>query len=100
MGSAVDFAVRKTEKLKEPEDFKVVLLNDNYTSMDFVVDVLVLIFHKSESEAERIMLDVHRAGRGIVGTYSLDIARTKAEQVHSLAKMNNFPLRCVVEPVS
>ncbi|MDR0383686.1 MAG: ATP-dependent Clp protease adaptor ClpS [Spirochaetaceae bacterium] len=98
MGTSVDFAVKNTEKLKEPSDFKVVLLNDNYTSMDFVIDVLVLIFNKNEAEAERIMMDVHRKGRGVVGSYALDIARTKAEQVHALAVQNEFPLRCVIEP--
>jgi ATP-dependent Clp protease adaptor protein ClpS len=98
MGTALDFAVKRAERLKKPEDFNVVLLNDDYTSMDFVVDVLVLIFHKDENEAERIMMDVHKKGRGVVGTYTLDIALTKSEQVHSLAEQNNFPLRCVIEP--
>ena len=98
MGTAIDFLVKRAEKLKEPEDFNVVLLNDNYTSMDFVVDVLVLIFNKDEQEAERIMMDVHRKGRAVVGKYTLDIAVTKSEQVHSLAEQNNFPLRCVLEP--
>ncbi|MDR0409240.1 MAG: ATP-dependent Clp protease adaptor ClpS [Spirochaetaceae bacterium] len=99
MGASVNFAVKRTEKLKEPEDMNVVLLNDNYTSMDFVVDILVLIFHKNETEAERIMMDIHRKGRGIAGTYTSDIARTKAAQVHSLAEQNDFPLRCVLEPL-
>jgi ATP-dependent Clp protease adaptor protein ClpS len=98
MGTALGFAVKRAERLKEPEDFNVVLLNDDYTSMDFVVDVIVLIFHKDENEAERIMMDVHQKGRGVVGTYTLDIALTKSEQVHSLAEQNNFPLRCVIEP--
>ncbi|MDR0684252.1 MAG: ATP-dependent Clp protease adaptor ClpS [Spirochaetaceae bacterium] len=98
MGAAIDLLVKRAEKLKEPEDFNVVLLNDNYTSMDFVVDVLVLIFNKDEQEAERIMMDVHRKGRAVVGKYTLDIAVTKSEQVHSLAEQNNFPLRCVLEP--
>ncbi|MDR1363011.1 MAG: ATP-dependent Clp protease adaptor ClpS [Spirochaetaceae bacterium] len=99
MGALVDFDVKRTEKIKEPEDMNVVLLNDNYTSMDFVVDILVLIFHKSEAEAERVMMNVHREGRGVAGAYSLDIARTKVSQVHSLAEQNDFPLRCVIEPL-
>ena len=98
MGTALDFAVKKESKLKEPEDFNLVLLNDDYTSMDFVVDVLVLIFHKDENEAKRLMMDIHRNGRGVAGTYTLDIAITKSAQVHSLAEQNNFPLRCVIEP--
>jgi len=97
MGTSLDFAVKKKGKLKEPEDYQVLLLNDNYTSMDFVVDVLVVVFHKNETEAERIMLDIHRKGKALVGMYAFDIAQTKAAQVHSLAAQNNFPLCCIVE---
>jgi ATP-dependent Clp protease adaptor protein ClpS len=88
---------RKEEKLKEPEEYRVILLNDNYTTMDFVVAVLISIFQKNEGEAKRIMLDVHRKGRGTVGFYPWDIARTKAEQVHAEAGRRGFPLRCIVE---
>jgi ATP-dependent Clp protease adaptor protein ClpS len=98
-GGGTKFATRQTEKLKEPEEFRVILLNDNYTTMDFVVEILVLVFHKSEEDANRIMMDVHRKGRGIVATYPWDIAQTKADQVHFLARERQFPLRCVVEPV-
>ncbi|MDR2098204.1 MAG: ATP-dependent Clp protease adaptor ClpS [Spirochaetaceae bacterium] len=99
MGIQVHFAVKSTEKLKEPRDFKVVLLNDNYTTMDFVVDVLVLIFNKDRAEAEKIMMNIHRKGRDVAGAYSFDIARTKAAQVHALAEQSDFPLRCEIEPV-
>ena len=85
-------------KLKEPDEFRVILLNDNYTTMDFVVEVLVVIFHKSPEDANRIMLDVHKKGKGTVGLYPYDIAVTKAEQVHAAARKNEFPLRCIVEP--
>jgi ATP-dependent Clp protease adaptor protein ClpS len=98
MEDSVDFAVRKKEKLKEPQDFNVVLLNDNYTPMDFVVELLMLVFHKDEKAAERIMMDVHKTGRGSAGIYALDIAQTKMVQVHALAEQNGFPLRCVLEP--
>ena len=81
----------------EPENFRVVLLNDNYTTMDFVVDILMLVFRKSEAEANRVMMDIHRRGRGIAGIYTWDIAQTKAEQVHAMARQNEFPLRCGVE---
>jgi ATP-dependent Clp protease adaptor protein ClpS len=91
-------AARQEEKFKEPEEFRVVLLNDHYTTMDFVVEILVVIFHKTTEDANRIMLDVHRKGRGVVGVYPWDIAATKAEQVHRAAKEYEFPLRCVVEP--
>jgi ATP-dependent Clp protease adaptor protein ClpS len=93
------FATRQTEKLEEPGKFKVVLLNDDYTTMDFVVEILVTVFHKPEEDANRIMMDVHQKGRGIVAVYTWDIAQTKAAQVHFLAREHQFPLRCVVEPV-
>jgi ATP-dependent Clp protease adaptor protein ClpS len=92
-----DHSIKKKEKLKEPDKYRVVLLNDNYTTMDFVVEVLMSIFHKKEADAERIMLDVHRKGRGIVGVYTLDIAQTKVSQVHVLAQDREFPLKCIVE---
>ena len=88
---------RDETELKEPKDYTVVLLNDNYTTRDFVVDVLKLVFHKSATEAKRIMLNVHHKGRGVVGHYTLDIALTKADQVHCIAKQYDFPLKCIVE---
>ena len=88
---------RDEEKLKEPREYMVVLLNDNYTTREFVVEVLQLVFHKNPQEAKRIMLNVHHKGRGIVGVYTWDIANTKANQVHSIAKQYEFPLKCVVE---
>jgi len=90
---------KTTSKFKEPDEFRVVLLNDHYTTMEFVVEVLMVIFHKDLIEANKIMLDVHRKGRGIVGIYTWDIAATKAEQVHANAEANEFPLRCILEPV-
>jgi len=89
---------KNSEKVKEPEKFKVILLNDHYTTMEFVVEVLMVIFHKGIADANRIMLDVHRKGKGVVGVYTWDIAATKTEQVHTAAKVNEFPLRCIVEP--
>jgi len=91
-------ASKTTEKYKEPEQFRVILLNDHYTTMDFVVEVLVVIFHKGIEDANVIMLDVHKKGRGIVGVYTWDIAVTKMEQVHAAAQTNGFPLMCIVEP--
>lgn len=89
---------KNQEKLKEPEEYQVILLNDHYTTMDFVVDILIMIFHKDADEANRIMLDVHKKGKGIVGIYPWDIAATKVEQVHAAAREYEFPLRCIVEP--
>ncbi|HET7839748.1 MAG TPA: ATP-dependent Clp protease adapter ClpS [Rectinemataceae bacterium] len=85
------------EKTKEPEEFRVILINDDFTTMEFVVSVLMTVFHKPLAEATRIMLDVHKKGRGIVGVYSYDIAVTKINQVHLLAKQNGFPLKCTME---
>ncbi|MDR2446155.1 MAG: ATP-dependent Clp protease adapter ClpS [Treponema sp.] len=90
---------KSEKKLKEPSDYKIILLNDNYTTIDFVVNVLMAVFHKSEIEANRIMLNVHRKGKGVVGQYPFDIAQTKVSQVHSLARQAEFPLRCVIEEV-
>jgi len=83
--------------VKEPEQYKVILLNDDYTSMDFVVEVLMSIFHKSYQEAERIMLDIHRNNRGICGVYTYEIAETKVMQVSRLAREHGYPLKATIE---
>lgn len=77
--------------------YRVILLNDNYTSMEFVVYVLTNIFSKSVSEATDIMLKVHQEGQGRAGIYTKDIAETKIAMVHALAKQNQFPLKCRLE---
>jgi len=86
------------EKVAEPDMYRVVLHNDDYTSMEFVVEVLIDVFQRTLEDATRIMLDVHIKGRGIVGTYTYDIAATKAETVEQKARQREFPLRCTVEP--
>jgi len=96
-GSGTKLADRSEEKLREPENYRVILLNDHYTTMEFVVDILITIFQKNKEEANRIMLDIHRKGKGIAGLYPWDIALTKAEQVHTAAAQKEFPLRCIVE---
>ena len=88
---------KSDEKLKEPGDYAVILLNDDYTTRDFVVDILKIIFHKNHEEATRIMLNVHHDGRATVGVYTWDVANTKADQVHTIAKQYDYPLRCIVE---
>lgn len=90
-------AIETEKQLKEPDDWIVLLLNDDYTTKDFVVSVLMSVFRKPVEEAVRIMGDVHRTGRGMVGHYPYDIAATKADQVHALARKHEFPLRCSVE---
>jgi len=88
---------RTREDVKPPEEYRVILLNDDFTTMEFVVSVLMTVFHKPVPEATRIMLDVHKKGRGIVGVYTYDIAATKVNQVHTLARQNGFPLKCTME---
>jgi len=82
---------------REPDMYRVILLNDHYTTMDFVVQVIRTVFHKNLIEATKIMMDVHKKGKGLVGVYTYDIARTKAAQVEQLARSEQFPLKCTVE---
>ncbi len=84
-------------ELKKPKLYRVILLNDDYTTMDFVIEVLVAIFHKNITEATKIMLDVHQKGKGIVGLYTYDIASTKVAQVEDMAEKSGFPLKAVME---
>jgi len=83
--------------LEKPKMYKVILHNDHYTTMDFVVEVLVSLFHKPAAEATKIMLDVHKKGQGICGVYTYDIATTRVAQVHHLARKRQFPLKCSLE---
>ena len=85
------------EELEEPPMYKVMLLNDDYTTMEFVVEILVHVFQKSSEEATRIMLNVHRNGVGVCGVYTLEVAETKVETVNALARENGFPLKCIME---
>ena len=86
----------QTQK-KEPELYQVVLLNDDYTTMEFVVEVLESVFQKSPAEAFQIMMHVHRNGRGLAGVYPWEVAETKVETVMSLAREAGFPLKAVTE---
>ncbi len=83
--------------LQEPKMYRVILHNDHYTSMDFVVEVLMIVFHKAAAEATKIMLDVHKKGAGVCGVYTYDIASTKVSVVHNMAKRREFPLKCSLE---
>ena len=84
-------------EVEEPPMYKVMLLNDDYTTMEFVVEVLVYVFKKSAEEATRIMLNVHRSGVGVCGLYPYEVAETKVNTVESLARENGFPLKCIME---
>ncbi len=85
-------------KVARPKPYKVLLLNDDYTSMEFVVMILVDVFHHNEEQAMEIMLNVHRSGSGLAGVYTWEVAETKAKKVTDLARQNSFPLRCALEP--
>jgi len=90
--------LEKTRDLtKRPELFRVVLHNDDYTSMDFVVDVLETIFSKSPAEAYRVMMHVHKSGVGVAGVYPHEVAETKVSEVHELAREAGYPLRASLE---
>jgi ATP-dependent Clp protease adaptor protein ClpS len=93
-----EVASEQDEQLTEPPLYKVLLLNDDYTTMDFVVEILMQVFQKNLEEATTIMLAVHRTGSGLCGVYPLEIAETKVDTVHALARENGHPLRCIMEP--
>ncbi|MDY6968264.1 MAG: ATP-dependent Clp protease adapter ClpS [Spirochaetota bacterium] len=92
-----DLKLDSRHKLKEPKMYRVIMLNDHYTTMDFVVEVLMKVFKKGIADATKIMLDIHRRGKGICGIYTYDIAITKTAQVHKLAREREFPLKCSYE---
>jgi ATP-dependent Clp protease adaptor protein ClpS len=95
--TATDTRTRAERKLKKPKLYKVLLHNDDYTTMEFVVYVLQGIFHRSETDAMQIMLHVHRNGIGVAGVYTREVAESRVQQVESLARANEFPLRCSME---
>ncbi len=88
---------RTDTKEREPTLYQVVLLNDDYSTMDFVIQILEGVFQKSPAEAYRIMMQVHVNGRGIAGVYPFEIAETKADKVASMAHEAGFPLRATIE---
>lgn len=89
---------RKKEALKKPPQYRVLFHNDNYTTMDFVVFILRTVFMKSESDSVAIMLSVHQNGFGVAGVYTRDVAETKINKTHQLARENEFPLKLTMEP--
>jgi ATP-dependent Clp protease adaptor protein ClpS len=96
-GTEGDVSTTTREDVTEPPMYKVLLLNDDYTTMEFVVEILIQVFSKSVEEATRIMLNVHRIGVGLCGIYTYEVAETKVETVHALAKEVGFPLKCSME---
>ena len=83
--------------ISEPTKYKVLLLNDDYSSMDFVIDILMTIFHKSYAESEKIMLEVHQKQRGLCGIYTYEVAETKVAQVTKISREQGFPLKSIIE---
>lgn len=96
-GFQTGIAVKTKPKTKKPALYKVMLLNDDYTPMEFVVQVLEQFFNKSQEEATRIMLHVHRRGVGLCGVFTFEIAETKVMLVMDYAKRNQYPLQCIME---
>ncbi len=84
-------------KLKPPKQYKVVVVNDDYTPMEFVVQILIMFFAMDEAKATRVMMSVHTKGKGICGTFSHEIAETKVDQVNEFSRMNQHPLKCTME---
>lgn len=97
MATDIEFELAEKLQIKYPKKYKVYILNDDYTSMDFVVDILMTVFHKSYSQAENIMLEVHKKDRGLCGVYTHEIAETKVMQVIKKAKDGGFPLKATME---
>ena len=95
-----DVAFDERKKTKKPKQYKVLLHNDNYTTMEFVVLVLMKFFRKSQTESEHIMLTVHHKGQGVAGTYTKDVAETKVEEVTAFSREHGMPLRLTAEPAT
>ena len=99
-GISSDLAVQEGRpRTKEPPKFAVILHNDDYTTMEFVVEILSRFFQKTKEQAVQIMMQVHEKGRGVAGIYDFEIAETKVFQVHERAQSKGFPLKCTLEPV-
>jgi ATP-dependent Clp protease adaptor protein ClpS len=92
-----DVATKTRPKTQRPSLYKVLLLNDDYTPMEFVIHVLERFFHKSHEDATRIMLHVHHKGVGVCGVYTFDVAETKVAQVIEFSRQNQHPLQCTME---
>lgn len=95
--SSVQTIVEPKVETRLPSMYKVILMNDDYTPMDFVVSILVKFFRKTEPEATNIMLQVHEHGRGIAGVFPYELAETKVFQVQNYARLREYPLKCVME---
>lgn len=97
-GNQIRSDARRRTSTRRPPLFTVLMHNDHYTTMEFVVEALIAVFHKSPTEANRIMLHIHFKGSGVCGTYPYEVAETKVAKVHEMARREGFPLRCTLEP--
>ena len=97
MSNEIEIELNDELDLQEPKEYKVFLLNDDFSTMDFVIDVLVKVFRKSVDEASVIMINIHNNGKEICGTYSYEIAGTKVAQVKAMAREKGFPLKATME---
>ena len=97
MSNEIEIELDDDIDLQEPKKYKVFLLNDDFSTMDFVIDVLVKVFRKSVDEASVIMINIHNNGKEICGTYSYEIAGTKVAQVKAMAREKGFPLKATME---
>ena len=97
MSNEIEIELEDEIDLQEPKKYKVFLLNDDFSTMDFVIDVLVRVFRKSVDEASIIMLNIHNKGKELCGTYTYEIATTKVAQVKSMAREKGFPLKAIME---
>ena len=96
-GTGTSVVIKAKPKTRKPAMYKVLMLNDDYTPMEFVVHVLERFFQKSRDEATRIMMHVHRRGVGVCGVFTYEVAETKVTQVMDLARQNQHPLQCTIE---
>ncbi|HEA70255.1 hypothetical protein LCGC14_1800580 [marine sediment metagenome] len=92
-----DTLVKTEREVKEPPLYKVLLHNDDYTTMEFVVEILLHVFNKSVEDSTAIMLNVHQKGIGLCGVYTHEVSETKMDMVHTLAQEHGFPLKCTME---
>ncbi|THB67408.1 MAG: ATP-dependent Clp protease adapter ClpS [Spirochaetaceae bacterium] len=107
MGNSIGFSAdhassvkeKSSEKVKEPDMYQVILHNDDFTTMEFVIEVLMKVFHQTMNQATQIMLSVHERGQGRVGVYTYDIASTKAQQAMTIARKRQYPLKVTVEKI-
>lgn len=97
MSNEIEIELDDDIDLQEPKKYKVFLLNDDFSTMDFVIDVLVRVFRKSVDEATVIMMNIHNKGKELCGTYTYEIASTKVAQVKSMAREKGFPLKAIME---